>query len=442
MLAKRTKAEVAAENAVIVIDRPAYGEQVYLVAPSGTRWTAWRQYVARARAWWSGAAEQLALLSPLGADERRAREIAEFELTQRSWALDGVAIPALVRVSFEVPDGDAGGDGTRRNSLTPVVRGNSYTLSATLGRRAIAFAIAGATERGERWHDEGNNPIVMREGATTAEVVLVRPLGMMKNRLSERDAADLAEAHRRWREIDQDVIDALVNNVRVNGYDERGRAFASYDAILDARGLNKKTKRETSGKRYTAGHRLEDREEIHRSVLRLVNMGAAISDVQRKGRRATMPAVIVAHSYEFDTESGAPTGVWYELGAWTEALNLRSDPLVPLAILGYDPYRQSMERRLGRLLSMFLAASPTGSTTHTISELLNEVHANLGGPNKGRIIERVEKALNQLKKDRVIGAWRLDPDVSEKPLPGRGVLEDWLARRLVVQRGIQAALRR
>jgi len=114
------------------------------------------------------------------------------------------------------------------------------TIATTLGRRAIALALAGATELGERWTDEAERPVVMRDGRNVAEVVLVRPLGMLKRKLSERERAELVEAHRRWREIDQVKLDLLVNNVVDNEADERGWWYASYDQMLDARGIEKK----------------------------------------------------------------------------------------------------------------------------------------------------------------------------------------------------------
>ena len=80
----------------------------------------------------------------------------------------------------------------------------------------------------------------MRDGRNVAEVVLVRPLGMLKRKLSERERAELVEAHRRWREIDQVKLDLLVNNVVDNEADERGWWYASYDQMLDARGIEKK----------------------------------------------------------------------------------------------------------------------------------------------------------------------------------------------------------
>ena len=420
------------------IERPQYGETVVLRMTAGS----WPLFEAAARDWWSTPA-QLSLLTPETTQKRREREIESFRAAALVSAFGGDAYPpeleVAIKSSAEAKRSMSAEPRPSRRLSPPAVRGTRVTIATTLGRRAIAFALAGATELGERWTDEAERPVVMRDGRNVAEVVLVRPLGMLKRKLSERERAELVEAHRRWREIDQVTLDLLVNNVVDNEADERGWWYASYDQMLDARGIEKKRKTEKRegradiGATYTAGHRGDDREEQHQSVLRVVNMGALVG-IKPRGRRGMIPPTIEDHGFEYDFISGVATGVWYELGAWVDALALRSDPRIPAIALTYDPYREVLESRLARLLTILLAHQPTGTVKVTIGEVVREIRAPFGGANVGRQILRFHKALDSIQRDRIIGAWKLDPSLEQYPLPARSFVDDWMSRNLVVYR--------
>ena len=230
-----------------------------------------------------------------------------------------------------------------------------------------------------------------------------------------------------------------MNKVVDNEPDERGWWYASYDQMLDARGIEKKRKTEKRegradiGATYTAGHRGDDREEQHQSVLRVVNMGALVG-IKPRGRRGMIPPTIEDHGFEYDFVSGIATGVWYELGAWVDALALRSDPRIPAVALTYDPYREVLESRLARLLTILLAHQPSGTVKVSIGELVREIRAPFGGANVGRQILRFHKALDSIQRDRIIGAWKLDPSLEQYPLPARSFVDDWMSRELVVYR--------
>src|SRR5664279_893681 len=307
---KHAKTPVAANppHDEIVIERPEYDETVICSVAPGH----WPAFEAIAREWWT-APTQLSLLTSETVEQRHVREISSFHDAMRACAFGNDAYPPRIEVTIETRAKAKARriDTARppRRVSPPAVRGSRVTIATTLGRRAIAFALAGATELGERWTDEARESIVMRDGGSVAEVVLVRPMAMLKRNLSERERGELAEAHRRWREIDQVTLEA----------DDRGWWYISYDQMLDARGLEKRRKTEKRegradlGATYTAGHCSEDREEEHQSVLRAVNMGALVGNKARR-RRGMIPPTIEDHGFEYDFVSGSATGVWYELG--------------------------------------------------------------------------------------------------------------------------------
>jgi hypothetical protein len=322
------------------------------------------------------------------------------------------------------------------SSAAPAVVGETYILPATLSRRTIASAISGAQERGEDWdRDPAALVVFMRDGAAAAEVTL-RPFSAIKGgTLTERDRETLETALRAWKEVDQDTLDVLVNNLLENGLNERGWAFASYDAILDARERQKKTKVE-GGKRYKAGHRLEDRDEVHKSVHRLANLFADVfpTEEQRRRRKGRAAPVIAIQELEYDLVSGAATGVWYALGSWADTVR-DEGILTSRKILAYHPGRQGVEKRLGRHLVALLEASqhPDGVAARRIAEIYDELHLTVEEANPGRTQSRFERALAQLECDGIIGTWRYEPDLRTRPLPPRGFLADWLSRDLIVR---------
>jgi hypothetical protein len=436
--AAKTSAEANPPHDEIVIERPEYDETVICSVAPG-RWPA---FEAIAREWWT-APTQLSLLTSETVEQRHVREISSFHDAMRVSGFGNDAYPPRIEVTIETKAKAKGRrtDTARppRRVSPPAVRGSRVTIATTLGRRAIAFALAGATELGERWTDEARDSIVMRDGGSVAEVVLVRPMAMLKRNLSERERGELAEAHRRWREIDQVTLDLLVNNVVDNEADDRGWWYISYDQMLDARGLEKRRKTEKRegradlGATYSAGHRSEDREEQHQSVLRVVNMGALVGNKARR-RRGMIPPTIEDHGFEYDFVSGSATGVWYELGAWVDALALRSDPRIPAVALTYDPYREVLESRLARLLTILLANEPSGIVKPTVGDVVREIRAPFSGPNVGRQILRFHKALDSIQRDGIIGAWKLQPSLAEEPLPPRGFIDDWMVRKLLVYR--------
>ncbi len=410
-------------------------------------------YLGRATAWFEAEFGQLELFETdiASVAHRKMATFAQLTLTPE-WAA-----PVKVEMRYEPPGagvtkrrqhssagaiaGRSGGTpelsipGTIGAGALPAIVGETYILPATLGRRTIASAISGAQERGEAWDtDPGALAVFMREGAAAAEVTL-RPFSAIKGGiLTERDRETLEAALRAWKEVDQDTLDVLVNNLLENGVNERGWAFASYDVMLDARERQKKTKLE-DGKRYKSGHRLEDRDEIHKSVHRLANLFADVfpTEEQRRRRKGRAAPVIAIQELEYDLASGAATAVWYTLGSWADTVR-DEGVLTSRKILAYHPVRQSIEKRLARHLASLLETSShaAGIATRRIADIYDELHLTVEEVNPGRTQARFERALEQIRCDGIIAAWAYDPDLRARPLPPRGFLADWLSRNLVV----------
>jgi len=411
-------------GAELRLPRP-YGGEIVIRAAENAEGI--EEFFAKVTHWFKEPAKISLFDSAPDPDHHHHLELAAFAEAAKAWERPvDFSIDYVLRPKSDIP---ADSQRAKPTNL-PAVKGETYCLPATLGRRAIAFAITGAQEAGEKWIDEPSKHIVtMREGAATA-VVTLRPLSAIKRVLTDRDRDELREALQRWKEIDQDVLDILVTNA-LNESDRTGRSYISYANVLDAREISKKSKIQ-DGKRYAAGHRPEDRDEIHKSILRLYNMAADVaqSDVERKQKHRRVAPVVVVHELQLDGLTNAPIGVWYSLGSWAETAT--DDVLASRRILSYDPYRQSIEKRLGRILTIILAERETADCL--VADIINEIRLPIEGHNRGRSIARFDKALEVLHTDGVIGAYSYSPDVVSVPLPTRGTVEDWLERRLIVRR--------
>jgi hypothetical protein len=179
----------------------------------------------------------------------------------------------------------------------------------------------------------------------------------------------------------------------------------------------KKTKLE-DGKRYKSGHRLEDRDEIHKSVHRLANLFADVfpTEEQRRRRKGRAAPVIAIKNWS-DLASGAATGVWYTLGSWADTVR-DEGILTSRKILAYHPVRQSIEKRLARHLASLLETSShaTGVATRRIADIYDELHLTVEEVNPAEQV-RFERALEQIRCDGIIAAWAYDPDLRARPLP-------------------------
>jgi hypothetical protein len=369
-----------------------------------------------AKAWWLDQPEQLGLIDNDGFDDELRRFNSAVQLRVRQ----GEYIPNRTHVW------------PTKHKSSQAIEDDQFLLAATLGRSTIGYAITSAQERGVAWAEDPTTLSVFRSEGNASALVTLRPFGQSRSQGS--DPQFLQVALERWKEMDQDVLDILVNNFILNkqnrNLNSAGFAHISFDAVLDARNIAKKTAPSPSGKVYTSGHRAKDRVEVEQSILRLYNMGALInpSEEERKKKIAREAPVLVIHHFEVNTDNGYRTGLWYSLGSWAQEIPNKL-VLAPAEVLAFHPERESMEKRLGRFLAISLATRASGAWT--IESIFEELHLPIDPRNPGRVQTRFEAALNKLRENRIIASWGIDPDLHDRPLPARGFLKDWMSRRLV-----------
>jgi hypothetical protein len=223
--------------------------------------------------------------------------------------------------------------------------------------------------------------------------------------------------------------------------DPAAAVWVSADAILDARGIQRIRRRDEPGD-WQHGHRREDRLAAGRALAQLDNLWLEIVDVEVvPGRGERKPRRLRAESRALAildrvSERG-PEGEEVFLaarvvpGEWARSLwelGLRQTGLLAQQALAYDPYRQRPERWLARYLALAFrwnASRRASRMRLRVSTLLENAALTLdpARPQRGR--DRLERALDRLAADAVIGGWRYEADPGL--LPARHWLPSWTA---------------
>jgi hypothetical protein len=227
------------------------------------------------------------------------------------------------------------------------------------------------------------------------------------------------------------------------------------DEILDARGIKRKRyRREPSN--WSHGHRTEDRvaigaalEQIHRLWVRLDGQF-----VPRADRGPARPLVedrllVVMKRIQRPGPNGEPVFLEAEVlpGSWTWALwdqGLRQLAWLDRRVLAYHPYREQLEKRLGKYVAFHFrinAQRGPGVVRRRVDGLLQAVGFTPDPRRPERSRRRFEDALDRLHKDRVIADWDYADPKAIKTLPSRGWLARWLASTVVLTAPPQAAER-
>lgn len=213
------------------------------------------------------------------------------------------------------------------------------------------------------------------------------------------------------------------------------------EAILDARGIQRKRYNNEPGN-WRHGHRTEDRMDAGRALAQLENIWVRLVDVEvipkGKGRQRSQAitgnsrALAMLDTVTQEDIDGRPIflGARVMPGQWAQRfwdLGLRWRGLLAQKALEYDPYRERVEKRLGKYFAFFFrwnAGGRTDAMLLNVSTLLTESGLEADRRNPQRTRDRLERGLNKLRDDRVIADWAYRRDLGD--LPPRGWLDGWM----------------
>lgn len=230
--------------------------------------------------------------------------------------------------------------------------------------------------------------------------------------------------------------------------------WISADQVLDDRGISRKRLTGKRGGRsepggWQHGHRSEDRTAVWQALVRLKDMWIEMLDVEvLPARRRRKPQFVRVESpllltdarmtqHDLD-DNEAFLAAQVAPGRWARELRDILGPqtgLLARKALEYDPYRERPEKRLAKFVAFHVRRNAQWRPEELIlraDTLLNVVGDAIAVDHvrPGRAKERLEKALNRLATDQVIGEWRYAP---APELPARAWLGEWFTRRIVIK---------
>lgn len=255
---------------------------------------------------------------------------------------------------------------------------------------------------------------------------------------------------RQLSQLEAHTLDALCHLWMQRAGHPEARVLVTIDELLALRGL--KPKRGGAGRR--GGYEIEQRWEILRALYRIQTLSFRIDELatyedsgakskkrRRQTRRAvTGPAFVLTGaagqvrldgSLDVDRVNVTPGDV---LALYLSGPG-RQTAIIDGKILQLDPYRQEPESRLARACSWLWrirATKGTYSDPLRVETLLTEAGLQLDKGKPVRTRERLEKALDTLRREGIIEAWRYKSwNLGDAPRVGWA--EPWLRELVIIE---------
>lgn len=114
----------------------------------------------------------------------------------------------------------------------------------------------------------------------------------------------------------------------------------------------------------------------------------------------------------------------------------RQTALLALKALEYDPYYEKWEKRLTRYFSYqwrIRQGSKSYFQPFTVETLLKAIGEEVDTKNPIKTKKRLEKALNRITKDGVMGSWRYVVGMDESIVGKKGWWKKWLTWKVVIE---------
>ncbi len=403
------------------IPRP-YGGEIVLTAVAAAGVDA---YLGHVRDWFEQQPQELQLFAE-PATETGARELTRFNLVASSqWE----APPATVEVRYEPPLPK------RPQPLPPPIVGDEYAAIAGIERRGVSTFVLHA--RTDALYDTERGVAIMHREASHIAEVEMRPLGGNGGvEFAPATSAKLAEvrsAAARMSAVVEDVLDVLVSNAIENPTDTEGYCTLDIDAILEARGLEKKRKGGIGSKTYAAGHHVEARDAVIDAIKKLDTLYVALAPAQetKRKRLRDWDRVLNVQRYTLEEPTNRIHSIRYELGTWFG--RWKDDHVhAPRRILELDAKRDASAKTLARYFTQRRReADASGRIVRRVRNLFVETASEIErGKNPQRLRDWIEQSLETLRRDGIIAAWSYVEDVDL--LPRYKWLEPWLEYHVAV----------
>ncbi len=322
-------------------------------------------------------------------------------------------------------------------SLAHLVRDEHFKIPASLPAFAVLNAMHDATPR-KIWDDFNGQRVPTHTSKTGRKTAYPGEIFISYRGKDEKIEPSSDMLSNLWEQVA--TLDDVTSDVFIAclaacaGKNEA--TWISVDGFLDARDLTPIRKADEP-QNWRHGHRTEDRLAIEQAFDRLDHIWIEIKNVRvtKKGRPLNLEskAVALIDRLTQPTLNGEKNlrAVRVQLGVWAKAyqeIEVTQVGYLARKVLSYDPYRQRPEKRLGKYLAFhykFNKLNPQKSSIRRQARDLVDASGITLNPTRPHLArQRLDKTLDCLRQDGVIGQWRYIYDVNQ--LPARRWLEDWL----------------
>jgi len=237
-----------------------------------------------------------------------------------------------------------------------------------------------------------------------------------------------------------DIFDILVNKWLKTARYPEAMVKISINDFLEVRGLKPMKRGEDRRSGYTDAQRQQIAQQI--DLLDNVYITITEMDVYPKGQKKKSVRGLSGRSIIKDMEAGqmdlagnVKADEWY-LRPGTIFANYFFEPygrqtaLLSLMAVQYDPYRQKWEKSLARYLA-WIWRIDEGRTREglLVSKLLEAAGEEFNTRRASITKARLEKALDQLKDDGIIGSWEYNKKIKAA---GREWWRKWLDEKIIL----------
>jgi len=377
---------------------------------------------------------------------------------------DNAAITAAITAALAEPEGwewlagfpldvdsltSKDGDRDARQPLEPHTSpafnddGIGYVLSSGVTRH-----IWRAVVEPQMWEDHEGQPIQRFQGSGANGYLSVDHDNTAAAWMTVHSLGDIPA------DIFMDIVLTIVAN---RGRPQSPLSFGYYisrDQVLDDLGMHK----------HKRAYRPADVKAVVDSVETLIRLKTrGVRDTYQSRKKVAVPfegPVLIIHDIVPRLTSphdispflagetsphSVPEGIagWHiSLGSWAGDLTDKNHPLALVAktLLGYSKTHQSYMRRLGFALTFAFRNRKNERNweqPHRVRNLLRDACISLDKRNPARTITKVHEALDQLRRDGIIGTacYKDAPQSDPLPIPAnrtKGWVEGWLDRGLII----------
>lgn len=325
------------------------------------------------------------------------------------------------------------------------------TIWSSVPFQAYNEAISNAASGATRWIEEQMGErsfrvsyLYKKQSGTTTIHLLSSP----DEKNTEFAREKLWQEVRRHGEIHSDMYLVIIAQLQSSKHsrDKDGWTWITASRALDYRGLEPRTERTESGKKYTGGHRLEDIKDVAACFRDIRNTRITVDQViyeepepgqgKRKGKSKTTRFNRESPLFQFGdvitkqqlwsdengTDSPTTEVAWQiKESPWMQPFIQGTNRMVGTLLqetLKFDPKNHKWEKRLSKYLMFHLLMNQRrASISRNIAALLTELTLDVNERYQQRTRDRFEKALNTLKTVGYFKQWRYGISQDKKIVP-------------------------